>query len=231
MPALNHFDYFTDIEQTFIKRRGKHLMIGPLDWALIDSWQKRGIPLRVVLQAIEEVFDSIEQRAESTVNVRSLKYCNDAVERHFREWSNAHVGASVADEASVNDESDENESGKGVADRHIRLRIKELEEISEHLPKILHESVQKIILQLVNLEDKGHSAAAENALEDMESLLDEVILSNKNLLLTADIENAVRSSLRQYGLSGDAATEAYDRIFCREIRKAYQIPRLSLYEI
>ena len=36
---LNYFSYFSEIEDTFIRRRGKHLMLSPMDWALIEGWK------------------------------------------------------------------------------------------------------------------------------------------------------------------------------------------------
>src|SRR6202040_2450775 len=57
---LNYFNYFTEIEDAFVRRRGKHLHLSPLDWALIESWKETGIPLHVALRAIEKSFDSWE---------------------------------------------------------------------------------------------------------------------------------------------------------------------------
>jgi len=34
---LNYFSYFSEIVDTFVRRRGKHLLVSPMDWALIDS--------------------------------------------------------------------------------------------------------------------------------------------------------------------------------------------------
>ena len=48
--TLNYFSYFSEIEDTFVRRRGKHLMLSPMDWALIESWKERGVPLHVALR-------------------------------------------------------------------------------------------------------------------------------------------------------------------------------------
>jgi len=34
---LNYFNYFTEIEDAFVRRRAKHLLLSPMDWALIES--------------------------------------------------------------------------------------------------------------------------------------------------------------------------------------------------
>src|ERR687884_204513 len=53
---LNYFNYFTEIEDAFIRRRGKHLLVSPLDWSLMESWKEMGVPLHVVLRGIERAF-------------------------------------------------------------------------------------------------------------------------------------------------------------------------------
>src|SRR6187455_1625755 len=60
--ALNYFNYFTEIEDAFIRRRAKHLLLSPMDWALIESWKELGVPLHVALRGIEKSFDSYESK-------------------------------------------------------------------------------------------------------------------------------------------------------------------------
>ena len=40
---LNYFNYFTEIEDAFVRRRGKHLLVSPLDWSLMESWKAAGV--------------------------------------------------------------------------------------------------------------------------------------------------------------------------------------------
>ena len=41
----NYFNYFTEIEEQFLRRRGGGLLLTTLDWALIETWKDAGIPL------------------------------------------------------------------------------------------------------------------------------------------------------------------------------------------
>lgn len=91
---MNYFNYFTEIEETFIQRRGKHLLLSPLDWALIESWQERGIPLRIVLRGIENVFDAIDKSSNRQRTIKSLTYCREEVETQYAEWLETQVGKS-----------------------------------------------------------------------------------------------------------------------------------------
>lgn len=101
---LNYFNYFTEIEEAFIRRRGKHLLVSPLDWSLMESWKSMGIPLHVVLRGIEKSFDSYESRPRNR-SVKTLFYCQEEVEAQFAEWlesqTGAHAAADAADAADV----------------------------------------------------------------------------------------------------------------------------------
>jgi hypothetical protein len=39
MAGLNYFNYFTEIEEYFWQKRGGHLLVSPLDWAIVETWQ------------------------------------------------------------------------------------------------------------------------------------------------------------------------------------------------
>jgi hypothetical protein len=73
-------EYFTHIEDAFVRLRGKHRLLSPQEWALIEGWRDRGIPLDVVLRGMAKAFES--PRAGKSVN--SLRYCERAVEAEFQ---------------------------------------------------------------------------------------------------------------------------------------------------
>jgi hypothetical protein len=81
MEPFNYFNYFTEIEEHFWRKRGAHLLVSPLDWAIVETWQKAGIPLNAVLQGIDRAFESWSRsrRAAGGRQLKSLAYCVDAV--------------------------------------------------------------------------------------------------------------------------------------------------------
>lgn len=96
---MNYFNYFTEIEDTFIRRRGKSLLLSPLDWALIESWKRRGVPLYVALRAIEKSFDSHDAKPRKR-SVKSLFYCEEEVAAQYTEWLESQRGARIEDDES-----------------------------------------------------------------------------------------------------------------------------------
>src|SRR5438105_3999553 len=91
---LNYFNYYSEVEETFIRRRGRHLYLSPVDWALIESWKEMGVPLYVALRGIERSFDSFEAKPRRR-SVKSLLYCQEEVEAQFAEWRESQVGAGL----------------------------------------------------------------------------------------------------------------------------------------
>jgi hypothetical protein len=81
MESFNYFNYFTEIEEYFWQKRGAHLLVSPLDWAIVETWQKAGIPLPAVLKGIDRAFESWgrSRRAAGGRQLKSLAYCVDAV--------------------------------------------------------------------------------------------------------------------------------------------------------
>ena len=88
----NYFNYFTEIEEHFLRRRGGGLLLSTLDWALIETWKDAGIPLAAVLRGIDEAFDRYEQRPSKTKKVNSLAFCSQAVLAAAEDMKEAAVG-------------------------------------------------------------------------------------------------------------------------------------------
>lgn len=94
MGSFNYFNYFTEIEEYFWRKRGAHLLVSPLDWAIVETWQKAGIPLEAVLKGIDRAFESFERsrRAAGGRTLKSLAYCTGAVTEAAEEAQEAAAG-------------------------------------------------------------------------------------------------------------------------------------------
>ena len=75
----NYFNYFTEIEEFFWKKRGTTFLLTTLDWALIDSWKEAKIPIESVLRGIERSFEKQDKKRSRVRMVNSLAYCQQAV--------------------------------------------------------------------------------------------------------------------------------------------------------
>ena len=91
----NYFNYFTEIEERYQKRRGSALLLSTLDWALIETWKDAGIPLEAALRGIDTAFDSydVKPARAKTRKVNSLAYCSQEVLAAAEEIKEASTGA------------------------------------------------------------------------------------------------------------------------------------------
>ncbi|MGH9536440.1 MAG: hypothetical protein ACRD3H_00865 [Terriglobales bacterium] len=87
----NYFNYFTEIEEHFQRRRGGILLLSTLDWALIETWKDAGIPLEAVLRGIDGAFERYARRP-SQRKVNSLAYCAQEVLAAAEEMKESAVG-------------------------------------------------------------------------------------------------------------------------------------------
>ncbi|MFZ0201946.1 MAG: hypothetical protein WB523_02205 [Candidatus Sulfotelmatobacter sp.] len=97
----NYFNYFTEIEEQFLRRRGGGLLLTTLDWALIETWKDAGIPLEAALRGIDAAFDRYDARPSKTRKVNSLAYCSQEVLAAAEDIKEAAVGASPGDPSST----------------------------------------------------------------------------------------------------------------------------------
>src|ERR1700723_282668 len=103
----NYFNYFTEIEERFLQRRGSLLLLSTLDWALIEAWREAGLPLAAVLRGIDAAFDKHDARlakARSKLRkVNSLAWCAQEVMAAAEQMVEAATGTAPAKKANKSD--------------------------------------------------------------------------------------------------------------------------------
>jgi hypothetical protein len=224
---LNYFNYFSEIEDTFIRRRGKHLLLSPIDWALIETWQERGVPLHIVLRGIEKVFDSREQKATQKRSVKSLFYCREEIEAQYAEWLERQVGKNGSSETEDVSESS-TFSGESIK-THLESVGQELKIAARNAKGDLSEVLQRVVNRLDELKQSFNDAESlENALGDLEKLIDEALLStNEN----KEIETEIERNLAAYKnkMEAEVYRHTFDLMLLKRLREKAEIPRLSLF--
>jgi hypothetical protein len=100
IPVENYFNYFTEIEEQYLRRRGGGLLLSTLDWALIETWKDAGIPLEAALRGIDAAFDRYDARPSKTKKVNSLAYCSQEVLAAAEDMKEAAVGAGESEVAT-----------------------------------------------------------------------------------------------------------------------------------
>ncbi|HEX9919253.1 MAG TPA: hypothetical protein VGA87_08805 [Pyrinomonadaceae bacterium] len=245
---MNYFNYFTEIEDAFIRRRGKHLLLSPMDWALIEGWKARGVPLHVVLRGVEQSFDSYEAKPRRR-SVKSLFYCQEEVEAQYAEWLESQLGANPAAAAEETPaKAAQDAAGNGalpfpreVIAGHLaeaRARVERAcEEQRARGAGELCEALARVGARLSDLE-KDFAAAArpdaeqlEGALTDLDNLLDRAVRAE---LPPAQLEARradAAAQLEPYRKRMERATyeQTLDSLLAKLLREDCNLPRLSLF--
>lgn len=223
---MNYFNYFTEIEETFIRRRGKHLLVSPLDWALIEAWQQRGVPLHIVLRGIENVFDSHDKKPNQKRTVKSLFYCKEEIEVQYAEWLESQVGKTTGDENG----SAENELfSKESVSAHLERSAADLKKKAEASTGELREVFERVINRLGELKDNYQtSELLEGSLEKMDALIDEALL---NAFETGDLTSGIEAQMSSYRdkMEPDVFRQTVNLMVVKRLREREEIPRLSLF--
>src|SRR5437762_12916287 len=72
-------------------RRGTPFILSAKDWVLMKKWHDEGVPLPVVIEAIDTVFEKNEASGRKKV-ISSLSYCRHAVKEIWEERRELAVG-------------------------------------------------------------------------------------------------------------------------------------------
>ena len=236
---LNYFSYFSEIEDTFIRRRGKHLMLSPIDWALIESWKERGVPLHVALRGIEHSFDSYEARKHKRT-VKTLLYCQEEVEAQYAEWLESRIGSHDESDSVQEEESpDKSPFSRDVVLDHLGRLLKSFAELAADPLQQgeLKEALERAASLLVEVRDEYENAAQpdtrklEESLTGLDRMLDDAIRKSiPDVHLTA-ITTEVESQLKPYKRHMDktAYEQTRTNLLRKRLREYFDVPRLSLF--
>jgi hypothetical protein len=85
-------DYFLEIEAHFALRRNTPFILSAKDWVLMQRWREEGVPLPVVIEAIDSVFEKNESSGRRKT-ISSLSYCRHAVKELWLDRKELQVGA------------------------------------------------------------------------------------------------------------------------------------------
>ncbi len=245
---FNYFNYFTEVEDEFVRRRGKPMFISPLDWALVESWKNAGIPLHIVLRAINESFDAYEAKGRRYRKVNSIFYCEQTVETLFADYRLSQVGAPATEPVQAKKGKKpttppESAFSKETLIDFLKRSDRELEaaeafsltrdrhEVSEAIKRARHR-----LNELIQEIDKALQINDEALEHDLDAI-DRVILKALTTSLSeperAAIVEEAESQLGAYKRKMDK--KIYERtvenFISRRLREMNRVPRLSLFYI
>ena len=233
---MNYFNYFTEIEETFTRRRGRHLLLSPTDWALIESWKTMGVPLHIALRGITQAFDSYEAKPRRR-SIKTLFYCQEEVEAQFDEWRAAQQGAGPTDEEATAATGSETMPRAPILE-HLRHAAESLRAAAApRQTDSFSETLARAASALDELAQDYERAARpdperlEQSLNDWEKRLDEALLSNSAPDEIARAQADADAQLQGYRkrMEPEIYAQTASNIVLKQLRQRHSLPRLSLF--
>jgi hypothetical protein len=224
----NYFNYFTEIEEHFQRRRGTLTILSPLDWALMEVWKDARIPLEAVIRGIDVAFDKWEKRPRHTRKVNSVAYCAQEVLAAAEDMKEAAVGG---------DPQKKSELGLDAVavSEFLKRNAEQLQHSS--LPagaqRVAAESAGSLREMAATFE--GGAAPAMEDIERRLTVMEEKLLA----ALLADIPEAALLAVRtdadrdlapyRSRMSAPQIEQLQKQYVQKRLLEQYQLPRLSLF--
>jgi hypothetical protein len=230
----SYFNYFTEIEEHFCRRRGSVLLVSTLDWALMETWKDAGIPLEAVLRGIDAAFDKYDARPRKAQKVNGLAYCSQAVLTAAEEMKEAAVGATRPEPTETGFEA------PNVAEylnRNAALLDSLLspESKSAALPdgarSVVQDSGRTIRELAANLSQAGSLEDLERRLTVMEEKLYGALLAATPDEQIVAVRTEADRELAPYRrkMSGPQIEQLHKQYVQKRLLERYGLPRLSLF--
>lgn len=238
MDGWNYFNYFTEIEEYFWKKRGAHLLVSPLDWAIMEAWQKAGVPLEAVLKGIDRAFESYgrSRRGGAGKPLKSLAYCTDAVLEAAEEQLEAAAGKAPASKRERQKEAFSREDLKKYFERNV-AQLRQAAEKSQVERPALAATLTEIAKSVESCGILLETPAALD-LEDLErrlAVLDEKLHSAltshapEELMLRIRRELDGQLAMYRRKMKADQLALVEKQYAQKRLLEEFRLPRLSLF--
>lgn len=230
----NYFQYFTEIEERFSRRRGSLLLLSTLDWALIETWREAGVPLEAVLRGIDTAFDKYETRSVRAKGrlrkVNGLAWCAQAVMTAAEEMVEASTGAVPQAQPSTQTSGFENERVVSYLKRN-----------AETVAAVAELSADEALLSIANrLRELAAEMGESDAmlLEDLDrtlTVLEERMVDALRAAAKEDDLVAIRQQADtelapfRSRMSTVQLRQVHQQFLTRKLLQMHLLPRLSLF--
>jgi hypothetical protein len=245
---MNYYNYFTEIEEHFVRRRGKHLWVSPMDWSLIATWRDSGVPLHVVLRGIDRSMDIfLAKQPQSNARVSSLFYCHASVMEEYARHLESHLGEGPAEDAAtaitapVEPQAESAGPDKKAILDFLYARIAEIKALPAKLSALggAAEGIERIVMRLQEITrdlETDNQVDFEAVDRDL-AILDEILVGELRTALAPDLiatwEQEAKNELKIYHKK--LPKETYAKILENYLRtkthRHFAVSELSLFHM
>jgi hypothetical protein len=194
-----------EIEWLWSLGRGRHTIVSPIEFAFVDDWIGRGIPVSVVERAMQRFFERKKKLKRQRPYL--LTALAGDVEKAFEEYARLHVGG----------------GGSSWVSQKINRFLVELHALAPSAPD------GDLLRRLCTFLESGELSRIPDY-ESMEACLmtwDEQLLQSYRRALGEELAQGFRQEVTQM-VSPQEDGELFARLFDDFLRYHFSIPRLSI---
>jgi hypothetical protein len=226
--------YFQAIEQRFIERRGRALLLSPADVRRVADWHREGVPLEAVLEGVDLHFDRMQRRGREPRRAVTLAFCEDDVHDAWAGVKQRRLGARTASATAAAE-------GPSLLDEHARL----LAALRAARDRAVEEgrgveagAIERALGTLEGKAELFDAARAdhdpqrtEDHLRRLERSLDRALREAAGEESILELTRAVESDLAEKRSRMKDATweRVREQLVSKRLRERHALPRLSLF--
>ncbi len=231
----NYFNYFTEIEEHYQRRRGTTLLLSTLDWALIETWKNAGVPLEAVLRGIDDAFDKYDRKPTKSKKVNSLAYCSQAVLAAAEDMKEAAVGAAMPEKTRPEPGFDAAQIAAFLRENAAKLEKAKLPEHSGISVEVVAREVAASLREMAETIERSEKLPRLEDLERRLTVLEEKLFA---VLMAAtpdddlvDVRAQADRDLAPYrrNMTADQIEQLHKQYVRKRLLERCGVPRLSLF--
>jgi hypothetical protein len=201
--------YFRSIARCFFENRGSPFFLSPRELDIISEWEKKEIPLRVVLDGIKRTFDDTKRKRGGRKQIRSLLFCKRKVMQTFQQHKERRVGAQSP----------------------VKKKDDKAKRIQEEINNFLKRSPQRLkkIVEVYRFTERllSEGKVDEDQFEKIESEIEDLLVTSA----LKDEKDLIKKEAKlEYKMVNE---EEFDRVvrvkLIKHLRDKFQIPHISPY--
>lgn len=232
----NYFNYFTEIEEHFQKRRGQARPLSPLDWSLIESLREADVPLEAVLRGVDRAFDKRSRRRRVAGKVNSLAYCTQAILAEHERRKESRVGRNDPAARAVEGDLEVSQLLELLESARRRLEALPGKPKAVELPALktvvetVVDSLKGIILEIRTSQSLDYEAL-ELKLNTLEERILAAIFSGMSEESLLDAKQETRQEIHRHrrGLKAEHIAMLESKLMRKKLLQTFGVPRLSLF--
>lgn len=200
-------DYYRKVELQWSLARGRQIIVSPIEFEEIERWYESGVPLPVVLRAIE-LFIEKKKKAKRKRGYL-LKDATATVEKCHREYREIHAG--------------EGEETNLLASK-MKALIRKVKGLAKTWPE-QEGFIMALCEKLAAIKTDG--IVAFDSIDETLEVLEDELIEHFTTMMSEDERHEIREDVSEF-LSEDEDPEFFAKMVAEAVRTNFALPKMTL---